>query len=413
MSHRALLLGALGDGVTHARNWLAAGDTQATLAAVRSLGVGIERGGDCVSVHGSGWHPPGSALDLVNAGTGIRLLAGILAGQNFPSVLDGSPQLRRRPMARVIAPLREMGALIEAKDGYPPLRISPAPLHGIEYYLPVASAQVKSAVLLAALFASGPTAVIEPGPTRDHTERMLMAMGADIRVAGARIEITPGRRLRPLDFTVPGDFSSAAFLLAASCLVPGSDVTATGVNLNSRRTGFLEALCEMGAEIAVSGDIEEAGEPAGNLRARHSELTGITVTGEAVVKMIDEFPIFMVTALTAHGTTEVRDAAELRVKESDRLATMTAELLKMGAEIAELPDGFRIRGPQRLTGAVVDCHGDHRLAMSLAVAGLMASGTTVVRDAGCAGDSFPGFAGALRHIGASLQEVDELRVDGI
>jgi 3-phosphoshikimate 1-carboxyvinyltransferase len=403
ISHRAVLFGALAKGKTHVRGWLAAGDTEASLSSVQALGVRVERRTkNELTVHGGALQAPKAALNLVNAGTGIRLMAGIMVGQPFESVLDGSEQLRRRPMKRILTPLQMMGANISAIDGRAPLTIKPAALHGIKYDLPVASAQVKSSVLLAGLFAKGATAVVQPGPARDHTERMLQAMGADLAMDGNTVVLTPNGELRPMDLTVPGDFSSVAFPLVAAVIVPGSDVTFTHINLNPTRTGLLDGLLEMGADITVSETRLEAGEPVGTLRARHSPLKGVSVGGDRVVRMIDEFPVFMVAALCAEGETIVRDAQELRVKETDRLSVMTAELSKMGAKITETPDGFRIVGPQKLTSATVDGHDDHRIAMSMVVAALVAGGQTTVLDARCTGDSFPGFAQVMQHIGASV-----------
>ncbi len=390
----------LAAGTSHVRGWLAAGDTEATLGAVRALGVPIERqDAHTLTIHGGQLQAPSAPLDFVNAGTGIRLAAGIMAGQPFPSVLDGSYQLRRRPMRRITDPLSEMGAQISSADGKAPLVIEPATLRGIRYELPVASAQVKSAVLLAGLFAQGETIIVEPGPARDHTERMLQAMGVDVITQGNEIRLTPGSTLQPLDLTVPGDFSSAAFLIVAGLIVPDSDLTITGVNLNGTRTGLLDVLAQMGARIEVTETGLEAGEPVGTIRAQFSELRGTEIGGEVVVRMIDEFPVLMVAALRAEGETLVRDARELRVKETDRIAVMAGELRKLGAQIEEREDGFRIVGKQRLMGATTDGHDDHRVAMSLAVAGLVADEMTVVTDAQCASDSFPGFVETLQRLG--------------
>ncbi|MFW5691085.1 MAG: 3-phosphoshikimate 1-carboxyvinyltransferase [Chloroflexota bacterium] len=404
ISHRAVLFGGLlARGESRVRGWLPAGDTLASLRAVQALGVAVERqgAGDLI-IQSSELRQPEGPVDLVNAGTGIRLLAGIMAGQNFPVVLDGSPQLRRRPMRRIIAPLRQMGADISGEDDRAPLTIRPAMLHGITYTLPVASAQVKSALLLAGLFATGETVITQPGPARDHTEVMLQAMGAQICTEGDTIYLKPGASLGTLDLTVPGDFSSAAFLMAAAAITPGSEVTIHHVNLNPTRTGLLDVLRQMGAEIEVTAVGDEAGEPVGDLRVRHGALRGVTIGGEIVVRMIDEFPVLMVAALLAEGETLVTDARELRVKETDRIAVMSAELRKLGAQITETDDGFRITGPQQLTGSVVDSHDDHRVAMSLAVAGLVADGETVITDSACAGDSFPGFADTLVALGGRV-----------
>lgn len=404
LSHRAVMFGALAQGTTHIRGWLPAGDTLATLGAIRALGVPVEQhDSTTLTVHGGSLREPAGPLDLVNAGTGIRLLAGILAGQPFSSVLDGSEQLRRRPMRRVTEPLRLMGAHIADTDGCAPLHICPAQLHGITYTLPVASAQVKSAILLAALFAQGPTTVIQPGPARDHTERMLRAMGANVQIAGDAVTLTPDGPLSPLDLTIPGDPSSAAFLAVAASLLPGSHVTVHNVDLNTTRTGLFDVLAAMNARVAVLPTGEAGGDPVGQVVVQSAALRGIDVGGETVVRMIDEFPILMVAALRATGETVVHDARELRVKETDRIAVMAGELRKMGAIIEEREDGFALRGPQLLHGAAVDAHDDHRIAMSLAVAGLIASGVTTVHGAGCAADSFPGFAENLQGLGVSIR----------
>lgn len=405
ISHRCVLMGALAGGTSRVRGWLNAGDTEASLRTVQNLGIQVDRiDANTLDIHGGTFSAPDAPLNLVNAGTGIRLLAGIMAGQTFPSVLDGSEQLRRRPMKRIIVPLREMGASIDADDMRAPLRIHPSNLRGIEYALPVASAQVKSAVLLAGLFADGPTTVIEPGPARDHTERMLQAMGADITTEADRVTLRPGNPLRPMDITVPGDFSSAAFLIAAALIIPGSDIVIEHVNLNPTRTGLLDPLQEMGADITVTETGSEAGEPVGNIAVKYSQLQGVSVNGETVVRMIDEFPAFMVIALNATGETVVTDAEELRVKETDRIAVMSTELRKLGADITETPDGFRIVGAQQLTGAIVDGHDDHRVAMSMTIAGMTAAEQTVVTDSRCAGDSFPGFVETLARLGGHLLE---------
>lgn len=403
ISHRAVMFGALAQGVTEVRGWLAAGDTEASLASIQALGIQVDRHSkNELTIHGGKLQPPQGSLNLVNAGTGIRLLAGIMCGQPFESVLDGTEQLRRRPMKRILTPLQMMGANITAVDNRAPLTIKPSKMHGIKYEMPVASAQVKSAILLAGLFAGGATAVVQPGPARDHTERMLRAMGVDIVSEGNTIVLTPNGSLRPMDLTVPGDISSAAFLIVAALLVPGSDITLTGLNLNSTRTGLLDVLQAMNADITVTETGLEAGEPVGEIRVRHSVLKGTQVGGEVVVEMIDEFPILMVAALAAEGETVVRDAQELRVKETDRISVMAVELSKLGAQITETPDGFIIRGPQKLKAATVEGHDDHRVSMSLSVAGLVTDGETTVLDARCASDSFPGFAETLSALGASI-----------
>jgi 3-phosphoshikimate 1-carboxyvinyltransferase len=393
----------IANGTSEVRGWLAAGDTEATLGAARALGVPIERHDThTLIIHGGKLQKSDVPLDFVNAGTGIRLAAGIMAGQVFASVLDGSYQLRRRPMKRITNPLQEMGANISSDQGKCPLYIEPAQLKGIRYELPVASAQVKSAVLLAALFAEGQTTIVEPGPARDHTERMLISMGANIEIDGNEITVTPDVELQPMNLTIPGDFSSAAFLIVAGLIVPDSDLTIEGVNLNPTRTGLIDSLLEMGANMEVTETGTEAGEPIGDIRVQYSDLSGTTIGGDMVVRMIDEFPVLMVAALCSEGETIVRDAKELRVKETDRIAVMAQELRKLGAEIEEREDGFSIIGKQKFMGTTVDGHDDHRIAMSLTIAGLLADEMTAVTDAKCASDSFPGFAETLASLGASM-----------
>jgi 3-phosphoshikimate 1-carboxyvinyltransferase len=371
---------------------------------MRALGVHIEQPDTTtLIVTGGTLRQPTEPLNLANAGTGFRLLAGILAGQPFASTLDGSPQLRRRPMRRITEPLRQMGANVTDHDGLPPLYFQPTQLHGIYYDMPVASGQVKSALLLASLFADGPTTVTQPGPARDHTERLLHAMGADIQTHGNRVTLRPGHPLHTFDLTVPGDFSSAAFLLVAASIMPDSHLVLENISINSTRTGLIEVLQAMNAHISVTQTGRSGGDPVGQIVVQSTALQAVTISGETVVRMIDEFPALMVAALFTNGTTVVRDAQELRVKETDRLAVMTQELRKMGAVIEEYQDGFSITGPQQLQGTVVDGHDDHRIAMSLAVTGLVANGITTVCDAGCIADSFPGFAATLKHLGADME----------
>ena len=415
ISHRAVILGGLADGASIVRGWLPAGDTRATLDAMRAMGAEVET--EILSeqswnlqIRGRGVdglrEPPG-ALDCRNAGTCLRLLAGVLAGQSFASTLNGSEQLRRRPMGRIVEPLRQMGAQITSRDGRAPLTIRPATLHGISYRMPVASAQVKSAILLAGLYADGDTRVYQPGPARDHTERLLQAMGAPLTVADDWITLAGAaageRSLAPLDLAVPGDVSSAAFPLVAAALVPHSDVTVQMAGLNETRTGLLALLREMGVSLTAANEGTTAGEPAGDLTVRFDELHGAAAGGEVVVRAIDEFPIWAVAATQAAGTSTLRDAAELRVKEVDRISVLAGELRRMGAEVTEREDGFSIEGPVRLEGAEVNSHGDHRLGMALAVAGLVAAGPTHVRDAGCIADSFPGFVETMRALGARME----------
>jgi 3-phosphoshikimate 1-carboxyvinyltransferase len=333
----------------------------------------------------------------------MRLLAGILAGYPATSVLDGHAGLRRRPMERVAAPLRLMGAAVETQDGRPPVTITGGRLRGIDYSLPVASAQVKSAILVAALYAEGETVVRQPGPARDHTERMLKAQGVRLVEQENTITLIPDTRpLTPWSLTVPADFSSAAFPLVAALLVPDAEVTLRQIGVNPTRTGLLDMLHLMGADIGVTHVSEQGGEPVADLVVRSSQLQADVVEGDIVVRMIDEFPIFAVAATQARGETVVRDAQELRVKESDRIAAVACELRKMGALIEERSDGFIVQGPVRLRGAHVNSHDDHRLAMALAVAGLIAEGETVVGGCQVIADSFPGFEEQMRTLGAGM-----------
>jgi len=414
ISHRSVLLAAIANGTSTIRDWLPAGDTLATLEAVRALGIQINidrhstQAWD-LQVEGrglEGLRPPSGALDCRNAGTGLRLLAGLMAGQAFPVVLDGSVQLRKRPMRRIIDPLTEMGAKITSVDGRVPLQIEPSPLHGISYTMKVASAQVKSAILLAGLYAGGETRVYQPGPARDHTERMLNAVGITVEQEGNWISLKEmrgqKRELRPLDLTVPGDISSAAFPLVAASIVPHSEISIINVGGNDTRTGLLEMLRAMGANFTVTNERITGGETAVDLTVRFDELHATNVSGETVVRGIDEFPIWAVAATQAAGVSLVQDAAELRVKEVDRISVLAGELKKMGVPIQERPDGFSVNGPLQLRGAEVDSHDDHRLAMSLAVAGLVAESETLVRDAGCARDSFPGFVETMLQLGAHM-----------
>ena len=404
LSHRVLIMGALAHGTSVVRGWLDSGDTRATLDAIKALGVKVTPDGPGrLSLQGGELRAAAQALDCANAGTAMRLMAGMLAGQPFDSILDGSPQLRLRPMLRVSEPLREMGAHIEDDEGHAPLVIHSSQLSGSVHQLKVASAQVKSAMLLAGLHAEGPTTIIEPGPSRDHSERMLMAMGAELAIDGNVIRLlNPGVALEPLDTSIPGDFSSAAFVMVAALIAPRADVRLREVGLNPTRSGLLDVLRRMEGDIVIQGLVEESGEPVGGLRVRSSGLKGTLVEGDEVVRAIDELPVLAVAATQAEGMTEVRDAAELRVKEVDRIALLVSELRKLGAEIEERPDGFIVEGPTQLRGASVDGHGDHRLAMALAVAGTVAEGRTVVENAECIADSFPGFDKTLAKLGAEI-----------
>jgi 3-phosphoshikimate 1-carboxyvinyltransferase len=400
------MLAAIADGDSRIEGFLPSGDCLASLECLRALGVRVERHDKItLTVHGRGLRglqEPAAPLSCARSGTTMRLLAGILAGQSFDCTLTGDSQLLTRPMRRITAPLQAMMAKIDDTDGHAPLTIHGRELHGNDHTLAVASAQVKSALLLAGLYADGQTVVRQPGPARDHTERMLAAMGADIAVDGLDVTITPVDQLAPNSLTVPGDISSAAFPLVAAVLVDGSEVTVEGVGVNPTRTGLLDVLQAMGADIAVENVREQGGEPVADVTARSSDLRGAEVSGDAVVRTIDELPILAVAATQASGTTTVRDAAELRVKETDRIAVIVEGLRAMGARIEPQPDGFIVEGPTPLRGAAVDSGGDHRLAMALAVAGMIAEGGTAVKQAECITDSFPGFVTLIQSLGGAI-----------
>nr|WP_240922308.1 3-phosphoshikimate 1-carboxyvinyltransferase [Oleiagrimonas sp. C23AA] len=408
VSHRAMMLGAIAEGITHVSGFLEGEDTRATAAVMQTLGAHMETPapGQRI-VHGVGLHGLRGVeqpLDCGNAGTGMRLIAGLLAGQAFDSTLVGDASLSKRPMRRITDPLAAMGAQIEtAPDGTPPLRIhGRRKLKGVEYTLPVASAQVKSALLLAGLYAEGQTQVIEPHPTRDYTERMLAAFAADIDFSPGRARVRGGVPLRATDIEVPADFSSAAFFLVAASIVPGSHLMLPAVGLNPRRTGLLEALRLMGANIEVLHEREAAGERIGDIRVRYAPLHGAVIPPALVPDMIDEFPALFVAAAAAEGTTVVSGAAELRVKESDRLAGMAIGLRALGVRVEESDDGASIHGG-RIAGGRVDSLGDHRLAMSFAAAGLVATGPVRIGDCANVATSFPGFTELANGCGFALE----------
>ncbi len=403
ISHRAVMLGALADGETTVTNFLPGEDCLSTVQCFRALGVDIKHANrTTVRLCGRGRHglqEPADVLDAGNSGTTMRLLLGILAGQPFFSVVTGDASLRRRPMGRVTRPLAEMGALLLGRDGanYAPIAVVGRRLRGFSYRLPVASAQLKSALLLAGLFADGPVRVTEPLPSRDHTERMLSAFGALVHRDGLTVTITPSR-LQGRDIAVPGDISSAAFLIVAALITPESDLVLRGVGVNPTRTGLLDVLNRMGAAITLSETRMSGSEPVADLRVRSSALRGTVVDGALIPRLIDEIPVLAVAAAFADGETVIRDAAELRVKESDRLTTVCQELTKLGADIRETPDGLIIRGTGRLQGGRCQSHGDHRIAMAVVVAGLAAARETVLEDPDCIDISFPGFTEALKSV---------------
>ena len=395
VSHRAVMFGSIAQGDTEITGFLTGDDCMSTISCFKKLGIDIEVNGDKVVVHGKGLHglnAPKELLDVGNSGTTIRLISGLLAGQDFNCKLNGDASIQKRPMNRVIKPLSMMGANIKStNDGYAPLEITGTPLKGIEYHMPVASAQVKSSILLASLYAEGETVVIEDMPSRDHTEIMLNYFGADIKNDNGRITSCPVKELYGKPVTVPADISSAAFFIAAGLLTPNSEITVKNVGINKTRTGIIDAFKQMGADIEITNEHLAGGEPVGDIVAKTSSLKAITLGGDMIPRMIDEIPVFAVAALAAEGTTVIKDARELKVKESNRIATMIEELGKMGADITETEDGMIIGGGQSLHGAETYSHLDHRVAMSIAVAALNAEGETVITDADCVGISFPDF----------------------
>jgi 3-phosphoshikimate 1-carboxyvinyltransferase len=418
LSHRAALFAALAEGESQAENFLVSGVTAAMLRSLTGMEVPWKLEGTTLTVHGpglGGLKSPQDALDCGNSATTLRLLAGAVTAAGIPAILDGSPGLRRRPMERIVRPLQMMGAAITAAEGGgAPLRLSgrarSEPLKALEYTLPVASAQVKTCLMLAALAGDGPSTLVEPSLSRDHSERMLSSQGVGVRTfttpGGPAVEITPlTGHLAPLRMKIPGDFSAAAFLLVAALAAPGSEFLLHNIGLNPTRTGLLAALREMGADITVLNPRESSGEPAGDLRVRHSRLHGVTIAGSRVVDMIDEFPVFAVAAAFAEGQTEVCDASELRFKESDRISVLCTELRAQGASVTEKPDGFIIDGIGAVRGGASGSpHGDHRLAMSLAVLGLGAGHSLEIQGAEIIAESFPEFVEVLQSLGARIEK---------
>ena len=408
VSHRALMLGAIAEGTTRVSGFLEGEDCLATARAVEALGVRVGRPGPGeVLIEGvglDGFGAPAGVLDMGNAGTAIRLFMGLLSSQRFDSTLIGDESLMRRPMERVAKPLREMGARIETDDGHPPVRIAGgARLHGINYRMPVASAQVKSALLLAGLRAEGDTTVVEPAVTRDHSERMLQAYGCDVRSSGGVVTLSPPARLTALDLVVPGDISSAAFFIVAGCLGAREPVVLRGVGVNPTRTGIIDMLRLMGADIRLVNPRTCGAEPVADLEVRAARLRGVRVPESLVPLAIDEFPAFFIAAACAEGETLVTGAGELRVKESDRIAVMADGFAALGVRHEVLADGMRIEGGP-LGGGTVDSRGDHRIAMSFAVASLRASAPIEIQDVANVATSFPGFATLGRRLGLRIEE---------
>lgn len=410
LSHRSALFAALAEGTSTIDRFLVSGVTRAMLDALTALGIEWHLDGTHLTVQGQGLHgfaEPTAPLFCGNSATTLRMLAGALAAAGTPCVLDGSEGLRKRPMDRITEPLAHMGVPVTALNHCAPLtlaaRAASSPLHAMDYTLPVASAQVKSCLILAALAADGVSTLREPGPSRDHTERMLTAMGADIRAdEPLTVRVAPlARPLSPLDIELPGDISSAAFLLVATALVPNSSIRIRDVGLNPTRTGILDVLQRMGARVTVENQRVTAGEPVGDICLASAPLKAIHVAGDTVVRMIDEFPVFTIAACFADGVTEVRDAEELRYKETDRISVMCGELKKLGVRLKEHRDGFTIHGGT-LRGGECEAHGDHRLAMSLALAGLAAPTAVTVHHAEILSESFPDFVPQLRMLGATV-----------
>ncbi len=404
ISHRALLFSSLAKGRSEIRGLSTGGDVKSTMNCLTQLGVKIEHSAGTVKVSGEGkrsYSKPDSVLDAGNSGTTMRLLTGILTGQKFESTVTGDETLRRRPMQRIVEPLSEMGAKIVASEKMTaPLRIFPsAELRGIRYEMPLPSAQVKSSLLLAGMFAEGETTVVEPVESRDHTERMLK-LNKVKSPSGFETTISSDYAVEPADYQVAGDISSAAFFLAAGAILPNSSVTARGITLNPTRTGFLDVLVMMGARIKIENSREAAGEPIGDVTVSHSELNGVEIGGNLIPRLIDELPIIGVMAAFAKGETIVRDAHDLRRKESDRIVAVVDNLEAMGAEVQELDDGFIVNGTGSLKGAEIDSYKDHRIAMAFAIAGLAAAGTTTIKNAEWAQISFPEFFEILDKLAA-------------
>lgn len=399
-----MIFSALAQGKSVIKNFLRADDPLSTIKAFREMGVEIDDKGMDIIVHGKGIHglrEPHNVIDCGNSGTTMRLLAGVLAGNPFFSVLTGDRSLRSRPMARVIAPLVQMGADISARadNKYPPVAVKGRRLQPIRYPMPIASAQVKSSLLLAGLYADGSTEIIEPAKSRDHTERMLPAFGGAVTVKGLAVKIQGGTSLQAHDVSVPGDFSSAAFFLVGALVIQNSDIMIRDVGINPTRTGLLNVLKRMGAEIGIENRRELSGEPVADIHCKNATgLNAVTVTKEDIPSMIDEFPILCIAATQARGTTTIRGAEELRVKESDRIGSMVKELRKMGVETEEFADGLSIQGGAELKSAVLESHDDHRIAMALSIGALIAEGMTEIRGISSVNISFPGFFDIVRRL---------------
>ncbi len=401
IGHRAVIFAAIANGTSRIANLSGGEDNHSTIEAFKTLGVKISGDDRLLTIEGKGFEglaAPMKVIDCGNSGTTMRLLSGIVAGRPFVSMLDGDASLRRRPMKRIAEPLEKMGARFESNDGRAPLNIHGGALKGIRYATPVASAQVKSAILLAGLQADGVTTVEEPQQSRDHTEIMARALGAKLEARGNIVSVQGGPKLAAFDISVPGDLSSAAFFMAAAAMIPGSDVVIRGVGCNPTRAGVIDVLRRMGASIEMLDQKTAAGEPVADIRVRGARLKGVDIGPEMVARTIDEYPILAVAAGLAQGITAICGAKELRYKESDRITVMTEQLRRLGVDVEERDDGMIIEGRGRLKGASVQSAGDHRVAMSLAVAGLSADGGVEIDDTACADISFPGFFRMLERI---------------
>ncbi len=402
ISHRALMFSALAKGKTRIFGLSDCQDVRSTTGCLGALGISITETGNETIVDGkglSGLQKPESPLDAGNSGTTMRLLSGILAGQNFETTITGDQSLKKRPMRRIILPLRQMGVQIEGTATYvPPLTIKPSKLKPIQYHLPIASAQVKSCVLLAGLYADGETTIIEPYKSRDHTERLFRYLGADLKIKQNKITVSPDMNLNAKNLVIPGDISSAAFFMVAGAMVKNSQITLKNVGINPTRTGILEVLSKMGARFEIVNQKFQNNEPSADIIIYSSQLKGIDISGSIIPRIIDEIPIIAVAATQAKGQTVIRDAQELRYKETDRIRAVVENLKNMGVQVKELPDGLVIEGEQNLIGSKISSYDDHRIAMAFAIAALSATGETMIDNADCVNISYPGFFEQLENL---------------
>lgn len=403
ISHRSIMLGAIANGITTVRGFLRGEDNMSTMHAFRAMGVEIIDDGEMIQITGRGLHglnEPGDVLDCGNSGTTIRLITGLLSGQSFFSVVTGDQYLRKRPMKRVVEPLSRMGARISGRNGgtLAPLAINGGSLKGIDYQSPVSSAQIKSSIMLAGLYADGETRVSEPSLSRDHSERMFRLFGASVATSENGVTVSGGIELKAQEVTVPGDISSAAFFIVAALITPNAELLIQNVGVNPSRTGVIDILMAMGGNIQLLDQREVSGEPVADLLVRSSHLKGIAISGSVVPRAIDEFPAICIAAARAEGITTIRDAKELRVKETDRITAMADNLRKLGISVTETDDGMDITGSEQLLGGTVDSCGDHRIAMSMSIAALIASNAITVTDIDCVATSFPTFFPLLEKV---------------